>query len=155
LKKLNLNIFEMVTSLAATGNVKVRPDPIRGIRNAGKFIATGGHNADLCIRADLFPKERPGNPGTPPNILKYRKLAQMEPGQIQVHPGLKDDSVNYPKDHAFGKPQFGSDHVDVVIKAQNLNGMAEKFNNTLESKYDSVKREPLGRSYSRGYNWPE
>jgi hypothetical protein len=81
----------MVTSLAATGNVKVRADPLRGIRDAGKHIATGGHNSDLCIRADLFPHEKPGNPGTPPHIKKYRKLTHMEPGQIQVHPGLMDD----------------------------------------------------------------
>ena len=60
-----------------------------------------------------------------------------------------------PKDHAYGKPQFGSDHVDIVIKSQNLSGLADKFNDTLESKYDSVKREPLGRSYQRNYNWPE
>jgi len=68
---------------------KGRPDPVPRIRDAGKLIATGGHNADLCIRADLFPKELPGNPGTPPNILKYRKLHNIEPGQIQVHPGLQ------------------------------------------------------------------
>jgi len=107
----------MVTSLAATGNVKIRPDPIRGIREAGKFIVTGGHNSDNCIRADLFPKEKPGNPGTPTSILKYRKLAQMEPGQIQVHHGLKDDPKKFEKDHAYGKPAYGSDHVEVVIKS--------------------------------------
>lgn len=33
--------------------------------------------------------------------------------------------------------------------------MADKFNDTMERKYDSVKREPLGKSYSRNYNWPE
>jgi len=33
--------------------------------------------------------------------------------------------------------------------------MADKFNDTMESKYDSVKREPLGKSYTRSYNWPE
>ena len=81
----------MVMSLAsAAPTMKVRPDPVPRIRDAGKFIATGGHNADLCLRADLFPKEKPGNPGTPPHLLKYRKLAHIEPGQIQVHPGLAD-----------------------------------------------------------------
>ena len=25
----------------------------------------------------------------------------------------------------------------------------------MESKYESVKREPLGKSYTRNYNWPE
>lgn len=145
----------MVTSLAETGNVKIRPDPIRAIRASGKHIATGGHNSDLCIRAGLFPHEKPGNPGTPEHIRKYRKLNQMEPGQIQVHPGLQDDKSKFDKDHAYGKPQFGSDHVDVVIKAQNFSGLADKFNDTLESKYDSVKREPLGKSFQRNYDWPE
>jgi hypothetical protein len=65
----------MVFSLAsAAPKNKVRPDPIARIRDAGKFIAAGG-NSDLCIRADLFPHEKPGNPGTPPHIKKYRKLA--------------------------------------------------------------------------------
>lgn len=59
---------------------KVRKDPIPMIRNAGKQVLTGGHNADLCIRQDLFPKEVSGNPGTPPHILKYRKLQQYIPG---------------------------------------------------------------------------
>ena len=53
---------------------KVRRDPIPMIRNAGKIVVTGGSNADFCIRQDLFPKTEPGNPGTPPHILKYRKL---------------------------------------------------------------------------------
>lgn len=60
-----------------------------------------------------------------------------------------------PKDHAYGKPQYVSDHVAEVIKAQNLSGLADKFNDTMESKYDSVKREPLGKSYTRDYQWPE
>lgn len=42
-----------------------------------------------------------------------------------------------------------------VIRAQNLTGLADKFNDTLESQYESVKREPLGKGYSRNYEWPE
>lgn len=42
-----------------------------------------------------------------------------------------------------------------MIKAQNFSGLADKFNDTLESKYDSVKREPLGKSFQRNYDWPE
>ena len=103
----------------------------------------------------MFPREKPGNTGTPPHIKKYRKLAHIEPGQIQVHPGLHDDKQNVPSGHAYGRPQYISDHVDVVIKSQNLRGLADKFNDTMESKYDSVKREPLGKSMSREYSWPE
>ena len=36
-----------------------------------------------------------------------------------------------------------------------MNGLADKFNDTMEAKYDSVKREPLGKSMTRSYNWPE
>jgi hypothetical protein len=59
-----------------------------------------------------------------------------------------------PKGHTYGRPGFNSDHVDAVIKAQNLSGMADKFNDVMEQRYDSVKREPLGKSYTRGYVWP-
>lgn len=42
-----------------------------------------------------------------------------------------------------------------VIKAQNLAGLADKFNDVKEGKYASSVREPLGMSYQRGYNWPK
>lgn len=45
--------------------------------------------------------------------------------------------------------------INEVIKAQNLNGLADKFNDAKESKYASMVREPLGKSYQRGYNWPK
>ena len=87
--------------------------------------------------------------------MKYRKLAHMEPGQILVHPGLQEDKQPVAKDHTYGRPKLVSDHVNEVIRAQNLTGLADKFNDTLESIYDTKKREPLGKSYCRNYNWPE
>lgn len=56
---------------------------------------------------------------------------------------------------AYGKKTFASEHVGEVVKAQNLNGLADKFNDIKESKYASQQREPLGLSYVRGYQWPE
>jgi hypothetical protein len=41
------------------------------------------------------------------------------------------------------------------LKAQNLSGMADKFNDIKEQRYQSTIREPLGKSYQRGYNWVE
>ena len=41
------------------------------------------------------------------------------------------------------------------MKAQNLNGLADKFNDAKEGKYASMVREPLGKSYQRSYNWPK
>ena len=43
----------------------------------------------------------------------------------------------------------------MVIKAQNLKGLADKFNDIKEAKYSSNLREPLAASYVRGYNWPK
>lgn len=42
-----------------------------------------------------------------------------------------------------------------VIKAQNLNGLADKFNDIKEQKYASQMREPLGQPFKRNYNWPD
>ena len=41
-----------------------------------------------------------------------------------------------------------------MLKAQNLTGMAEKFNDIRESKYSSHVREPLGKTYVRGHELP-
>jgi hypothetical protein len=41
-----------------------------------------------------------------------------------------------------------------VIKAQNLTGLADKFNDVKESKYMTHKKEPLAKTYSRDYVWP-
>ena len=35
--------------------VKIRPDPISRVANAGKIIATGGHTAEMSIRAECHP----------------------------------------------------------------------------------------------------
>ena len=50
---------------------------------------------------------------------------------------------------------MATEPVNHVIKAQNLNGLADKFNDAKEGKYASAVREPLGRSYQRQYKeWP-
>lgn len=68
----------------------------------------------------------------------------MQPGQIQKHWGVADDQSRFPKDYAYGKGTYGSEHVSDVIKAQNLEGLADRFNDIKESKYGSHVREPLG-----------
>ena len=135
--------------------IKVRPDPVPNLRSAGAVIATGGHNADMMIRTDMYAGEIKGNVGTPPHIRKYRKTNNLEPGQIMVHPGLQDGLPKKPLTYAFGKQTVGTEAVNHVIKAQNLNGLADKFNDAKEGKYASAVREPLGKSYQRGYgDWP-
>jgi hypothetical protein len=41
-----------------------------------------------------------------------------------------------------------------IIKCQNLSGLADKFNDAVEGKYASKRREPLGRPFLRNYRWP-
>jgi len=101
----------------ATSTAKVRGDPIPKIRAAGHIIATGGHNADMAIRQDLYGNESRGNAGTPPNIRKYRKLNNNDPGKIMVHPGLQEGQPGHPITYAYGRPTAEADKVDVVIKA--------------------------------------
>lgn len=134
---------------------KIRADPIPNIVAAGKVIATGGYHADMSIRQDQYGNENRGNLGTPPHIRKYRKTNNMEPGQIIVHPGLQEGRPDFTLAYAFGaKKDMQQMPAGQIVKAQNLVGLADKFNDAKEAKYASSVREPLGKSYQRGYNWP-
>jgi len=145
----------MTTELASRPKgVKIRDDPLPKIQNAGKIIATGGHNADMSIRQDVYGYTGPGNPGTPEHIKKFRKTNNCEPGQIMVHPGFQQDRKPIDYHKSFGKQTHFSEAVGQIVKAQNLNGLADKFNDIKEGKYVSQVREPLGKSFVRGYNWP-
>jgi hypothetical protein len=56
--------------------------------------------------------------------MSYRN----EPGIRIVHPGLIADVENIDRNSAFGKHSLASEKVDEVVKAQNLSGLADKFN---------------------------
>ena len=79
----------------------------------------------------------------------------MQPGQIQKHWGVADDASRFPKGYSYGKPSYESEHVGSVIKAQTLEGLADRFNDINEDRYGSHVREPLGNGFSRQYDWPE
>lgn len=132
---------------------RLKPDPIPKIRTAGRNIMEGLH-VDMSIRQDMYPRILAGNTGTPPSHQKYRRTTNAEPGKIQVHFGLVGQNPDFGMQHSYGKPSYASEHVDQVIKAQNLTGLADKFNDAKEAKYASMVREPLGRTYQRGYEFP-
>lgn len=67
---------------------------------------------------------------------------------------MVNDGPNVADNYAYGKKTYGSDHVSHVIKAQNMAGLADKFNEIKEGKYASNIREPLGYAFQRNYNWP-
>ena len=108
-------------------------------------------NADFNIRADVHLV----TPGTPEALKKYRKSHVNEPGKIQKHWGVANDAKPFSDAYSYGKSTYGSAHVNDVIKAQTLAGLADKFNDIKEDKYASHVREPLGKGYSRAYEWPD
>jgi hypothetical protein len=59
------------------------------------------------------------------------------------------------QNQAFGRKMPPSDHTGETIKAQNLTGIAARFNDIKEAKYASQIREPLGKVYQRNYQWPK
>jgi hypothetical protein len=106
--------------------------------------------ADKCVKQDDFYQP----PGTPEHIKKYRKSFNNQPGVKQKHYGTADDP-DHSENFSFGKKTFGSEHVSEVIKAQNLAGLADYNNELKEGKYNSHMREPLGKSYVRGFKMPD
>lgn len=102
------------------------------------------------MKADLYRDQN--TPGTPERVKRYRKSFQNQPGVKQIHPGQVGDSIPQSQ---FGKKTHASEHVDEVIKAQNLRGLADKFNDIKEAKYASNIREPLAQGFQRGYQWPK
>ena len=140
----------MTTVLGARTN-QARPDPIPKIRAAGHQISgVENESADYSIRQD----QHMNVPGTPEHLKKYRKTHVNQPGQIQRHYGVADDPLKYPANFSYGKGTHNSEHVNEVIAAQNLKGLQDKFNDIKESSYASHVKEPLGKGYVRGYNWP-
>jgi hypothetical protein len=129
-----------------------RPDPIPKIRAAGhQIMGSDAEAADYSIRQDVHIE---GAPGTPDHLKKFRKSHVNQPGQIQKHYGVAEDPLHFPDSYSYGKGTYASEHVSKVIKAQDLNGLQDKFNDIKENQYASHVKEPLGKGYSRDYKWP-
>ena len=125
-------------------------DPIPKIPPAGITTTIVDESSAKCIKQDEFYHP----PGTPPHIKKFRKSFNNQPGVKQTHYGVADDP-KLDENVALGKKTYGSEHVDEVIRAQNLAGLADYNNDLKEGKYHSHIREPLGKSYVRGFKMPE
>ena len=55
---------------------------------------------------------------------------------------------------AYGRKVMASESPSTLIKCQDLSGLADRFNDIKESVYATNKKEPLGHSFSRKYEWP-
>ncbi|CAG9329019.1 unnamed protein product [Blepharisma stoltei] len=114
---------------------------------AGLVTKMPDEGAEFCIKP-----EQPRT-STPPNIKKFRKSFNEEPGAKQIHYGVADDPLP-PESFTYGKKTHGSDHVHEVIKPNQLQGLTEFANKLKEDKYASSIREPLGRPMERNYEMP-
>jgi EF-hand domain-containing family member B len=131
-----------------------RQDPIPNIRSAGHQIpGVELESADYSIRQDVHLAGVV--PGTPEHLKKYRKSHVNQPGMIQKHYGMANDPARFPESYSYGKGTHGSEPFGQIIKANNLEGMQDKFNDIKESQYASHAKEPLGKAFERGYNWPQ
>lgn len=93
-------------------------------------------------------------PVTPEEVRRYRKSYFAEPGSRIAHPGLINDLKQIDPLTKFGIVTTGSHHVQDVL----ANAPATEYQRIAlaksEANYASHKREPLGKSYTRGHVLP-
>ena len=135
-----------------------RVDPYPRIRPAGQAPFGTDDTVDHCVRQDIHLNQMydqgNGRPQTPEHIRKYRASTNGQPGVRQVHPGMAEDVQNIDFYKAYGVKTNRNEQLETVLKAQNMQGLADKFNDIREDKYSSHVREPLGKTYVRGHNLP-
>jgi hypothetical protein len=111
---------------------------------AGLVTTIADENTANCIKPPVIRQT------TPPNVKKYRKTFNADPGVRQRHHGPAYDE-RPEGNFTYGKKTHDSDHVDHVIKAQQKTQFAEYSDNIREGAYASTKNEPLGQSLARDY----
>ncbi len=125
------------------------------VRPAGKLTHVGDEGTHLCMNMDnAFDKDGAPiqRPSTPPEIKKYRQSSIHEPGKIVKHYGLYDDPV---KEGPFGfVPVVDALGVNEVLRSHPTSELMKWDLENRESIYESAKREPLGRSMTRGHVIP-
>ena len=118
-----------------------------GLRPAGMVTAVLEEGTVKCLQPPVQRNR------TPPHLQRYRKSSSDGPGVKQTHFGLVDVPLP-PPSHIYGKKTYESDHVNEVIRQQNLQGFNEFANEMKEKRYASTRREPLGETISRDYTYP-
>jgi hypothetical protein len=111
-------------------------------RAAGTSFSGEGGSSKSCMD---FTNDRPG---TPPEISKYRKSSQLQPGQRFQHPGLKDDldKMNLTANIYGVKSDKGNGSAAELINHKKLSELQRMNLAKKESIYKGAAREPLGRT---------
>eukprot|EP00434_Breviolum_minutum_P040105 symbB.v1.2.035633.t1/scaffold4575.1/size37795/1 len=102
-----------------------------------------------CTQQNLAPEIFFPLPSTPVNVRKYRRKLHG-PGEICVHHGLKDQLLPS-EEFRYGMRGPKGSSTEDTMKAGLLLGVAAYQNEVAESVYESTKKEPLGKPWSRGH----
>mmetsp|Transcript_31977 Transcript_31977/g.70018 ORF Transcript_31977/g.70018 Transcript_31977/m.70018 type:complete len:448 (-) Transcript_31977:159-1502(-) len=122
-------------------------DTAPGIRPAGWMEPFTGEGAKDAVQADILNPQPP----TPRDLDRFRR--PFEPGKINVHWAQVNDKIPA-ADFPYGIRTHKGQTVQTTIEAGRKEGIAEYLQQRGESIYESSKREPLGKSYSRGHELP-
>ena len=115
------------------------------------MAARARENPFESTRACLNFEERPI---TPPDIRKFRRSAAMEPGKS--HSRFDDAAELGLKDKIFGmQSEAAVANASTLINLPKTTLVADIKTGKAEQIYNTVKREPLGKPYSRNYQLPE
>ena len=129
-------------------NVGKYRDRNPGLRPAGVVTTIPDDSTRVCIQPP------PPRESTPEKIKKYRKSFNDEPGMKQIHYGVVEDPLP-PQAFTYGKKTYVSDHVHEIIAPNNSKSLAQYEKELKEQKYASSVKEPLGKGFERGYNYPQ
>lgn len=119
-----------------------------GLRTAGVVTTIPDDSTKACIQP------QPIRETTPEKIKKYRKSFNDEPGMKQIHYGVVEDPLPAPT-FIYGKKTYVSDHVNEIIGPNKSQSLAQYEKELKEKKYASSIKEPLGRGFERGYEYPQ
>eukprot|EP00741_Cyanophora_paradoxa_P009437 tig00000144_g9141.t1 len=132
--------------MSNTGKYK---DRMPHMRPAGIVTAIADENAATCIK-----EEAQNRPPTPPEIRKYRRSANLEPGSRYVHYGVAGDPKPLPDNFSYGVKTYKGARAGEVVSGVPKSELQELVEERAEQVYASTKKEPLGRGFSRDYNLP-
>jgi len=95
---------------------------------------------------------------TPPEVRKFRRSANLEPGKRFQHPSTAKDVESLQLEgRVFGVTSKSSEYSTAELLRQNCtkNVISQLNFSKAEGSYKSVVKEPLGRTYVRGHVLPE
>ena len=113
------------------------------------FLMVPGGTAKECLKFD----ERPS---TPPEIRKFRRSTNLEPGHRFQHPGLADDYPTMNLDNRIYGVKERPDRVTAsdLINQPKISELQRMSNIKAEKIYKHQNREPLGHSPDRKIKLP-